>query len=68
MDRARILTMSVQSIHASKRLVAPFASEGAVVGMQLLVAFAVMLSGEALATAGPLALEWAFLVVGPHMT
>jgi len=36
--------------------------------MQLLVAFAVMLSGKALATAGPLALEWAFFVVGPHMT
>lgn len=68
MDRARILTMSVQSIHAGKRLVAPLASEGAVIGMQLLVAFAVMLSGEPLATAGPFALEWAFLVVGPHMT
>ena len=60
--------MSVQSIHAGERLVASVASEGAIVGMQLLVALAVMLSGEALAAAGPLALERTFLVVGPHMT
>lgn len=60
--------MSVQSIHASKRLVAPLAGEGTVIRMQLLVAFTVVLSSKALATAGPLALEGAFLVVGPHMT
>lgn len=60
--------MSVQSIHASKRLVAPVASKRTVVGMQLLVALAVMLPGKTLATAGPLALEGSFLVMGPHMT
>lgn len=60
--------MSVQSIHASKCLVAPFAGEGAVIGMQLLVAFTVMLSSETLTAARPLALEWTLLVVGPHMT
>ena len=60
--------MSIQSIHARKRLLASFASEGAVIGMQLLMAFAVMLSGKALAAARPLALERTVLVVGPHMT
>lgn len=60
--------MPIQRIHAGKRLVASLARKRAVVGMQLLVALAVMLSGKALATARPLALEGTLLVVGSHMT
>jgi len=60
--------MSVESVHTSKCLVAPLASEGTVIGMQLFVTFTIVLPSKALAAARPFALEWPFLVVGPHMT
>ena len=60
--------MPVQSIHASKGLLAAFTSEWSVVEVQLLVTFAIVLPCKTLATTGPLALEWPFFVMRSHMT
>jgi hypothetical protein len=67
-DEDRILTMSIQSIHAGKGLVAAIAIEWSVVRVQLLVALAIVLSGKTFATSRPLALEGSFFVMRSHMT
>lgn len=58
-----IFTVSVQCVHPRELLAASLACEGPVVGVELLVALAVVLAREALATARPMALERLFLVV-----
>lgn len=63
MDRVRILTMSAQSGRAEECFVAPLINEGAVIGVQLLVQFAVKMSGKSLTAARPSALERTSLVV-----
>ena len=50
------LTVSIQGIHSSERLLAPLAGVRSDVEMQLLVSFAIVLPGKALAAAWPLAL------------
>lgn len=67
MNKARIGTISVQSIHPGKPLVTPLTNTGAVTGVQLRVAPGVMLARKGLVTAGPLALEVALLVVRLHV-
>lgn len=55
--------MSVQCIHPRELLAASLTCEGPVVSVELLVALAVVLASEALATSWPMALERLFLVV-----
>lgn len=60
--------MPIQCIHSRKVLVAPFAREGPVVRVQLLVTLAIMLPRKAFATSRPFALEWLFLVMRTHVS
>lgn len=60
--------MPIKSVHASECLLATFARVRADVQVKCLMALAVMLSRKALLASRPLALERAFLIVGPKMT
>lgn len=57
------LTVAVQRVHASKRLFAAITGVRTQVEVQGLVPLAIVLAGETLLAAGPLALEWSLLVV-----
>lgn len=60
--------MTIESVHASKRLLATLARVRANVQVKCLMALAIVLSGESLLATRPLALERALLVVRPEMT
>jgi hypothetical protein len=55
--------MTVKGIKPCERLPTTLAYEWTMIGVQLLVALAVMLSCEALATPWPLAVEGFFIIV-----
>jgi uncharacterized protein (DUF697 family) len=62
------LTVAVQCVHASKRLLAAIAGVRAQVEVQGFVPLAVVLAGEALLATRPLALEWSLLIVRSQVT
>jgi hypothetical protein len=55
--------MSVKSVHPREILATSFAGERPIIGMQLFMPLAIVLSRETLATSRPLALEWLLLVM-----
>lgn len=62
------LTVAVQRVHASKRLLAAITGVRTQVEVQGLVPLAIMLAGKTLFATRPLALEWSLLVVRSQMT
>jgi len=62
------LTVAIERVHASKRLLAAVACVGTQVEVQGLVPLAIVLAGETLLATGPLAPEWSLLVVRSEMT
>ena len=62
------LTVAIQRVHTSKRLLAAIAGVRPQVEVQGLVPLAIVLAGETLLATRPLALEWSLLIVRPQMT
>lgn len=60
--------MSIQSIHSREHSTTTFASERSVIGMQLLVAFTIVLSRKALATTRPMTNKGLLFVVRSDVT
>ena len=62
------LTVPIERVHPREVLLTPLTGIRANVQMQLLVSFAIVLPGEALATPRPLALERFLLCMRPQVT
>ena len=61
------LTVSVERIHACKRLLAPFTGVRSDIKVKLFMSLAIVLPRESFATSRPLALIWSFFRMGPQM-
>jgi len=60
--------VSVQRIHSGKLLITAIARERPVIGVQLFMSFAIVLTSKAFATSRPVALERLLLVMRPDVS